>query len=404
MTTENTGSGLSRRGDSVETHIPGSPEAFHALASYLRDILGSRVEDLGDEVAGRRSALSASWRGQAGEAFGVRAANLVTASDLVLPRLLASANEIDALGDMLRAVQEGMTAVRSTAAAAGLAVAGTQVLKPVRPLNPGEAIPSIFDRTPEEVAKDTAFVKAAETADAHWQRWYDRINDAGGFIANYAADLVGYFSNLVATAASKGLTATASSILTKQATWLREQSAQSGQHAADLTDYIAKTGDESVIYRHDTLVDESIKARYASEAAEAAAKDPPLPTALRGGLGGLTALATGAGIYADIHEGESATQAAVSQTGAMVAGGAAAYGTGLAIGSTFGPAGSIGGVIAVGSAELAVGTAVAIGIDDVIDAVFDDDDEAEVDPPSPTEQYGAELLDYAGQVTASEEQ
>ena len=396
MTTYPT-TGLSDRGGAIETHVPGDPEAFHALASYLRESIGSRLEGLGNEVADQRSELADSWHGEAGAAFGQRAGTLVTACDQVYPQVLAGAHEIDSLGDTLRTVQQSLAGVRASASAAGCPVSGTLILRPVHPLKPGEIVSNIFDLTPEEHAQDAAFATAAETADEVWAQWYDRVNDAGGFIATRAADIVGFLSDLITAAATNGLRAISSSILTKQSDWLTERIAQNERHMAHYSAYLEKTGDRSIVFNHDLLGRENIDLRYAAEAAEAAAKDPHLPFAVRGSLGTLGALATGVGIYADVHDGESIGQAVTSQGAGLVLGTGSAVGAGMLAGSFIAPGlGTVGGAVVVGGAELIAGTAGAVLGDDIVDALWPDGDGD--NQPSVAQQQGGTLLDYAGQI------
>lgn len=135
--------------------------------------------------------------------------------------------------------------------------------------------------------------------------------------------------------------------------------------------------DKSVIYRHDEFVDDSVRFKYAAEAAQDAAKNPHLPVEVRGGLGTLGALATGVGIHADVQDGESGAQAVTSQGGGLVA-----------------------GAIVVGGAELAGGTIAAIGGDRLIDSLWPDSDGDQAEhEPSVTEQRGGTLSEHAGEVT-----
>lgn len=385
----------------VETHIPGDPEAFHALATYLRGQLGAGVETLSAEVATHRSILSTTWRGEAGAAFGTKSARVVTACDNVSTDMRTAADQVDTLGDTLRVAQDGLDQLRAAAPARGLTVHGTQIwpgevfLRTDAPFD--EMLPDITD----SMAQLAAWNETADAANGYWKQWYDAVNETGGFLVDHAGDLVGFLSDLVTTAATKGLLATASNVMTKQSQWFHEQSERFKGQAAALEAYIARTGDPSAMVEHSMLVDESIKTRYAAEAAAGAATESHLPAGVRGGLGSLTALATGVGIYADMHEGESGTQAVVSQTAAAGVGTLGAIGAGFAAGTLLAPGpGSIGGAIAVGSAELIVGTAFAIGMDQAVDWAWPDGDQPDV--PTPAEQYGGTLLDYAGQVTSPE--
>ncbi len=120
------------------------------------------------------------------------------------------------------------------------------------------------------------------------------------------------------------------------------------------------------------------------------------------GLGPLTALATGVGIYADVHDGESTGQAVVSQGVGLAAGARGAWAAGAGAGALIGgPPGSVTGVVVVGGAQLVGGTIAALAGDELIDRIWPGDGDSD-DEPSAAEQHGGTLLEYAAEVTTPE--
>ncbi|CAI9416560.1 hypothetical protein [Nocardioides sp. T2.26MG-1] len=377
----------------IETDVPGDPAAFQALADYLRSCLAARAEALADRTADQRSALAGSWLGTAADAFGDRAATLVTASDGYARLARAAAEEVEALGETLRLAQRGMAEVRAAAGAGGLQVEGTVIVWPAEAWEL-----DLLATTRLREAWNTALAGA----EAHRRTWYAALDSAAGFAREQSGTLVSLTTSLVTTAAGKALLVTASRIMAGEADFRASEVARLERQMAELAESVRRfdrPGDRELYGR---LMDEKIENRHAAAAARVAAERPELPREVRGGLGALSVLAAGYGVYADVQAGESTEQAVVSQGSGLLGGVAGAAGLGAAVGSVAPGPGTVTGAVVVGGAAFVGGAAGSLVGDKFVDSLFghgdseDDDGEANRKPDP-----GVELLDYAAQALSS---
>jgi len=197
---ERDGSGLAAMGgDGIETHVPGDPAAFHALATFLRGCLADRIEALAAEAVGHRRRLADGWRGEAGMAFGVSLGRLVGACDQVAADVEAAAAQVDTLGDTLHATQSGLAALRGLAPSRGMEVVGTRIL-PGRLNDPLLApMPDLRDFT----AASTVWNETRSAAEDLWRRWYDAVNESGGWVSEHASLLATLLASLGSATAAR---------------------------------------------------------------------------------------------------------------------------------------------------------------------------------------------------------
>lgn len=372
----------------IETDVPGDPAAFHALADYLRSSLAASAEAFADRTAGQRSALAGSWFGTAADAFGDRAATLVTAGDWFAREVRAAAAEVDALGETLRLTQEGMAEVRATAAGGGLRVEGTVILWPA-------------DTWRLDLLAATrlrgAWNAALTGVERHRRTWYAALDETAGFAERQSGTLVALTAGLVTNGAERTLLLTASRIMAGEAAFRASEAARCRAQMDDLAESIRRfdrPGDRELYGR---LMTEEIDHRHAAEVAREASDHPRLPREVRGGLGALSALAAGYGVYADLQDGESTEQAVVSQGGGFLAGVAGAAAGGALAGSAVPGPGTVAGAVVVGGAAFVGGVVGSVAGDKLIDLGFphgddDPDEESEPDPGSTLLGYAAEAL------------
>lgn len=372
----------------IETDVPGDPAAFRALGHYLRTVLAARTTDLADRTAAERSSLAGSWQGAAADAFGGRAATLVTAGDGVAEQARAAAAEVEALGETLGLTQHGMAEVRASAAAGGLHVEGTVIMWP-----PDAWRLDLLETTRLQEAWNTAL--AGEHA--HRQTWYAALDRAAGFAERQSSTLLGLTADLVMTAAERALLlVTARGLMGRAEFYASEVRRLDGQidDLARAFERFGRPGDRLLL---EQLTEERIEKRYAAEALHEAAKHPELLRELRGGFGVLSGALAGYGVYSDIQEGESTEQAVVSQGSGLLAGTAAAAWVGAGVGSVVPGPGTVTGAVVVGGAAFVSGAAVSLLTDKGVDYLFDH----HADEPEPEADPGTELLDYAAGALSS---
>ncbi|HEY0952455.1 hypothetical protein [Nocardioides sp.] len=375
----------------IETEVRGDPAAFRALGDYLRTVLAARTTDLADRTAAERSSLAGSWQGAAADAFGGRAATLVTAGDGVAEQARAAAAEVEALGEALCLAQDGMAQVRASAAAGGLHVEGTVIMWP-----PDAWRLDLLETTRLQEAWNAAL--AGERR--HRQAWYTALDRAAAFAEFSSSTLLGLTADLVVTAAERALLlVTARGLMGRAEFYASEVRRLDGQidDLARAFDRFGRPGDRLLL---DQLVDERIEKRYAAQALHDAAEHPELPRELRGGFGVLSGALAGYGVYSDIQAGESTKQAVVSQGAGFAAGVVGAAGLGAVAGSWApGPGTAIGAVTVGGAAFVGGALGSVLGDKGVDHFLFGHDEpgDDEAEEPEP----GAELLDYAAEVLSS---
>lgn len=368
----------------LETRLEGNPAAIRACAAYLRSELCSRADDLAGVTIRQRSVLASAWEGSSGDAFGVRARALAGAADDFVAQGTATAAALEGVAVALKQAQGGLDSVRTTAAAAGLDVHGTQVLEPTAPPAAGPPLP--VDATPVEVSAHENAVERAETYDRlvdAWDtavteaatrrdEWRIALEDAAATWRAHDTDLAGLAGELIVGGYDAGLVLQLSRTLSGEAAQQLTRARQLAAHAeAMLRDGRLVGGDVSHYY--DLLkASDTAQARAAQYAA--LADEGGLPHGVRGGISGaggvLAVLTTGWSIHQDLENGESTEQAVVSNVGAtvagVVAGTAAGAGVGAAVGSVVPVAGTAAGAV-VGAV---VGTGVGVVTSGAIDSMY----------------------------------
>lgn len=362
----------------LETDVPGYPAAFQAAADYLRRDMASGASTLGDEVLAQRSNLERGWEGEGGSAFGNRANILTGSADGYAELASTMATEVEALGHTLSATQLGMEAIRGKAAAAGLPVAGTLIVEPQ------------FVADNENYERLVNAWNAAVTQhDQQMKDWYDALDHTSAFVKGHASDLIGVTADLMVAGYSAALLAKASKIMSTQALIMTEEASRLAARAGELRKLLHSGQLLDQLDHLDDLYYGSQDAARAAEEAKGFVKEPKIPGPLKGGLGVLSGIMAGYGVYDDMQSGESTQQAVVSQGGGLFAGAVAGGLTGGAIGTAgFPVVGTIvGGVVGAGAGMLA-----DWGIDQAYEHDQAQADAAQPPDPGSHEGSGAAIL------------
>jgi uncharacterized protein YukE len=338
---------------SIDTEIKGNPENARAAASWLRDLLSSRVSDAASQIYQARNRAEASWQGDAGEAFRAKMTTGAQKTDELAVAATEAAADIDEYAAGLHRVQENMRAVRETAAAAGLTMNGFVIEDPgPGPASPGE--PPTGEATPEDVAAHNDAVDRAR-AHADLVEAYLRAQLDSGNERSAADILVDTLGNARDDVTQKwfllvgDLTAGA---VTTAAAWhsstLRAQSTRLGQLALQHLEYTSSTPitDANRSYWQASAGQAGRLAREGSDAAAAARATDARTAGLGLRVGGALAVA---GVVYDVAVNDK-------PVGQAIVSGAVGFGASVAAGA------AIGTLIPVPVLGTAVGAIVGAGV------------------------------------------
>ena len=367
-------------GRSLDTAIDGSPEAIRRVAHWLRDDFGSHASELAESVFRQRSRAASDWQGEAGTAFQRRSRVLADAADSARDSALIASHEVDALAGALDTALSGMDGVRRDARAGGLLVSGTLVFGPGPA--PPQAGPSptagaprserdAWDDANQAVLDHNAKVEVWNRAVADHARimkaWVDALGDAAAAWVKWDKELSGLSADFLTAAAEIALIVRVAPVLAGQVDFLKTQAATARGHMAALQNADGRVHDRGLFFRH---LDEALDLEQNRiPQATREATHIKVPRAVGHGLGIFGVAATGYAIHEDMEEGESATQATVSN----VAGFGASIAAGAYIGGAVGTAipvpvlGTVTGVV-VGAA---VGTVVGAFTSGAIDSLWE---------------------------------
>lgn len=361
----------------INTRIEGSPESVRGVSHWLRNSLANGTSEAATEIYTSRNNAEAGWQGPASEAFCTKMSAAGKKTEQFSSAITANAQHIDTYAAELQRAQDDMRAVRDRAAAAGLTVHNDIIEDPgPGPAAPGEA-PTGKAATPEATAAHEEAV-AASKAHATKVAAYNAAkadSDAARHLAKIGADtLKNVWKDVsqkwfivvgdLANGAAGTLAAKHSSILKKQETFLKEQSAKALERAR--TSPAGTTS--SQVYRD---VDLGRAAAHQADDVATAAKNVDTNAAKWSfRAGGALAVA---GVAYDIANGKPVGQAVVSGGvgfGASVAAGAA-IGTAIPVPVVGTAVGAVGGAVVGVFASGAVDSLWQNGIGDVGGAIED---------------------------------
>ena len=333
----------------LETRIDGSPSSLNAAAAYLN---GAQVTITAWSSKARSAAASAGdlWSGQAAGLYLEHTLDGAAAGDEAARACELSAQLISTLTTVLTECQQALADVRRAAKSAGLLVIGTRIYPPER------AVWSVYqdpDATPEDMQE-------ALVHDQAWQHALDVEYRARRTWRNAVMDFVddAFSGKIPALLGAAGVaTDTGMAVIKARVAFYRSSVDVADQFVSNLSKHIdaftvngVAVGPKAHFYE---LMDERdlwrMRGADFSDALDAAKK---VGSRLAKASGVLGALGVGYGTYVDIADGESVTQALVSNgvdwgvAAGFMAGGAA-IGSFIAppIGTVVG--GLVGGVVGI---------------------------------------------------------
>lgn len=371
-------------GGGVDTEIEGDPGSIGEAGTWLGHTLAPAVDTAGDRANDARRLAASGWTSDAGDGFAGTMRRAANAADDLHGTVEGMAHDLRDFAADLRRCQERMADVRSTAKGKGLTVAGFVVQDP----GPGPARPTMpsADASDAEVRAHNARVDAYDAHQDLVRAFNDAKDDAGRIDRQYSAaceslqhqydakDHAAYLLTLGdvlgesgAAGAAAYLKAGRSKLLLKAQGLYQEAQRAADAMAAHPERYYSRrwiffkkfdaakySGDLDAIRSKASAAD-----RLVREADNL--KSSKLPRGL--GAGGKVLGAAGGilGVYSDVQDGESVTQAVVSQGGGL----AASIAAGAVIGTAI-PVPVVGTVVgAIG------GAIVGIAADGMIDSLFD---------------------------------
>ncbi|GAB2453126.1 hypothetical protein GCM10027062_37280 [Nocardioides hungaricus] len=142
----------------LDTRVYGDAAACRAAASSAAGVR-SALAGAESSSADARSTASGSWQGRAGAAFEGRMDVLVADLRTLTDRIETIEGGLTDFAGELTVVEEQMASARSTAAAGGVAVSGTDITRPVAPEQLSQGQVDAFN------AKVEAWNQAVEIAD-----------------------------------------------------------------------------------------------------------------------------------------------------------------------------------------------------------------------------------------------
>jgi uncharacterized protein YukE len=342
----------------IDTRIDGDPANIRAAATWLNNSLAGQVDKSITDLFAVRDQADGSWQGDAGPTFRGKMDNAGRKANQLRADAERAAQTFNSYADDLTTAQSGMARARDIALSGGLQLDGDTILDP----GPGSAQPTAptgaavtADQVTAYNTQVTAYedhqAKLAIYAQAEAQaKWSSDIWDGAKETGKNAwDDLVSkvpiHVADFVNEGVIGGLAATHTSILKKQAEFLREQSEQSIGH------YLKTPGGtpESKALNLESW-DKYLEADKVDRDAEAISRN------VEGKIPVVGLALTAADIGWDIHEGKPAGKAIISDVGGAWAAAEAGAAVGTLVG---GPVGLVAGaVIGIG-----VGLVVSGGLD-----------------------------------------
>lgn len=369
---------------SVDTSFEGRPGALESIATWLRSTYASGAEDLTTSVLRRRRRIEDVWEGEGEQAFHKRATELAHSSDGVDETARGTATTIEVLAGAMRTAKNGLATVRENARGAGLVVSGDTVQEPTAVAHPGtEPAPDVDAATMNAYNnrvtawnayqdKVTAYNTASSDTNEYLEGWREALDSAAAKLSKDDANLVTLTGNLIVDGGGGAIAARMATWYADAAKTARDTAGRAAQHLDELVKDGRLAGDKGTFYKY---LDDKAKALQHLDDMEAKGTAPKLPKGVKIGGGIIGALAMGYGIKSDIEDGESTTQAVVSNAGGTAVGIgasiAAAAGAGAAVGALGGSVVPGLGTAVGAVAGVIVGTGVGIVTSGAIDSMFE---------------------------------
>lgn len=341
----------------IDTHIDGDPGSIRAAATWLNNSLATQVDQAVTDLFATRDQADTGWQGDAGPTFRTKMDTAGRNANQLRADAERAAQSFNAYADDLATAQSGMARARDIARSGGLQLAGDTILGP----GPGPALPATPAATAtaaemttynsqvtaynDHQAKLTAYAQAEAQA-----KWSTGILDGAKEIGKNAwDDLVGkvpiHVADFVNEGVVGGLAATHTSILKKQAEFLKQQSEEAIGH------YLKTPGGTSA---SKALNLESYEKYLEADKVERQAEK--IGRNVEGKIPVVGLALTAVDIGYDIHEGKPVGKAIVSGVGGAWAAAELGAAAGTLVAPPFGTV--VGAVVGLG-----VGLAVSGGLD-----------------------------------------
>jgi len=363
----------------LDTQVDGSVASIRSAAAWLRECVKPFASGLGDTVFQQRSSAASAWQGNTSEAFGARLTTTGKASDSVSTIASGAAMTIDDLAAALQTAKDEMERARTTAREGDLSVSGYVISSPGNPPPDVAALPAGATQAEADAhAQGIAAIDAYNAKVKVWDEVVAIVQDARALLEQRIADgagtweanrgnLVGVFAEFTTGGIEGALNFKIAKILGKGPDVLMGEAAKYRINANALrtgvTDLMPDgplTPMQRAILEARRLegvpsgsIDDFNRMMSTADDLDARASTlrtaglPEIPKGLDRTLKGLGAVALGYGIYADMQDGESGTQAVVSNGvgfGASVAAGAA-IGTLIPVPGVGTAVGAVGGAV-----------------------------------------------------------
>lgn len=367
-----------------ETRIDGNVDDIEAIARFMKSKVSGGAETWSVDIRSARTKTLDGWSGDAADAFETVITGADSSIESFREQTASVASAMFVLADALRTAQSSMSTVRSAAESGNLTVTGTQIHQPTAPpLSTPTPMPSGEDPREADTLAD-AYASQVQTwnccvtdAASANEGWRNALETFASVWSSSGANMITLLSGLL----TGGVTGSA---LANSAFALKSTKLINAERFASLTRTLADAAPDGKVVIPKTsyyqLLDDAgdaAKAVSAAQKALAGSADDLMEGVKAGsklskGLFIVGVLGTGYGIYDDMQNGESGTQAVTSNVGGMAAGMGASVVTGLAVGAAVGsfiapPAGTIAGVV-VGAV---VGGVTGVFTSGLIDHLFE---------------------------------
>lgn len=343
----------------IATDLPGDPQAIRDLATFLRRTWAPALDTHSTALTHVSSGAATAWTGASGSAFAERLTATYEASDGLAALAPGIGQALDALAEALAAAQQSIESARTQAAAAGLHLRTGGIVNPA----------PLLDALDQEQARALvdAWSTAIDRVSAAVQAWLDAVEAFIAQVPRLDADLTGITAELLTGTIETGAIAAASFRLTATRSFHLDNAARLSAHVDALT--AGGTARTSPQHLYELLDAADDSRRMAAQADDLLRKGVKVGSRLGRALTVVGFAATGYAIYDDIEQGESVTQAVVSNGGSMLAGLAAGAATGAIVGSFIVP--PVGTVVGAALGTI-VGAGVGMFTSGVIDHLFEE--------------------------------
>lgn len=374
----------------IETTVAGKPSTVFAIADWLRGSLSTAIAETSGQVYTARNRVDAGWHGTAGAACRDTLTRAGRCGDELARDTNETARSIEHVAGTLQSTQQELQRIRAEAAAAGLTVTEHAILEPApAPADPGPA-PTGSAATPQanrahadavaateaHSARVRAYRNAQADAESAHLRWHAASRDLARFADSVSTMLRKQWPTIGSASVGAGQTTKAYNYWLRRG-WALDRAGREFQLAAQrgdtLTRRFAQSNPELARSMADDVSDLRTNGRTLAWSSKSLADDAFSVSNLRSVGTAAGGVVTVGAIAADIHSGESVTQAVASNGAGFATSVGAAMGTEALIMYGAGAFGlTVGAPVVVGAGVL-VGVGVGVLASGAVDSYFEDE-------------------------------